>query len=196
MRDFRDVILKILKEEVDTDPIKSDPITNSSDFYFYKTMTGNLLLLPKSSNPKIISTVNKELFKQATDSPEEILAFSNNDAVNKACKTYHKDIPIDDCYTLYVMTKYNSLVDGGVYKFEATLPNNKREVFTSCIRRSRGGKLIDFTEWKSIGYYPQIGTGGKCEGNPWVVDMSSPETKKQEDFGQRVNFSIKVQMIK
>jgi hypothetical protein len=59
---IKHIIKKVLKEEKEN--VKQNSvITNSTDFYFYKTATGNLLLLPKSSKPKILRTVNKEELK-------------------------------------------------------------------------------------------------------------------------------------
>jgi hypothetical protein len=193
---IRNIILKVLKEEKEPIALKSNVISNSSDFYFYKTTSGNLLLLPKSSKPKILSTVNKQAFKNATDTPDEINKFANKPHINEACKKFHPELPIEECYDLFVAYKYQTIVDGGVQKFEATLPSGERSVFTSCTKAYQGGKITDFTKWKSAGYFPNIKTNGKCEGNPWFVDMSAPTTEKEEDFGQRINFSLKIQMIK
>jgi hypothetical protein len=190
---IKNIIKKVLKEEKEN--VKQNSIiTNSSDFYFYKTATGSLLLLPKSSKPKILRTVNKEELKAYYNTIQKVLEVAN-ESVKKTCNTFYKDVPLEECCAVFIDMRYNKFVDGGVHSFEATTPDNIRKKFTSCWKATDKGKPLPFEKWFISGYYPNIGQGGECTGNPWQVDMSSPETKR-EDFGQKINFSIKLQMIK
>jgi len=190
---IKNIIKKVLKEEKEN--VKQNSIiTNSSDFYFYKTATGSLLLLPKSSKPKILRTVNKEELKAYYNTIQKVLEVGN-ESVKKTCNTFYKDVPLEECCAVFIDMRYNKFVDGGVHSFEATTPDNMRKKFTTCWKATDKGKPLPFEKWFISGYYPNIGQGGECTGNPWQVDMSSPETKR-EDFGQKINFSIKLQMIK
>ena len=191
---IKHIIKKVLKEEKEN--VKQNSvITNSTDFYFYKTATGNLLLLPKSSKPKILRTVNKEELKTYYNTTEKILEAAS-ETIKKTCNAFYKDLPLDECCAIFIQMRYNKFVDGGIHSFEATTPDNNRKRFTSCWKATENGKPLSFDKWFISGYYPNIGQGGKCTGNPWQVDMSSPTTEKEENFGQKINFSIKLQMIK
>jgi hypothetical protein len=80
---IKNIIKKVLKEEKEN--VKQNSIiTNSSDFYFYKTATGSLLLLPKSSKPKILRTVNKEELKAYYNTIQKVLEVAN-ESVKKTC---------------------------------------------------------------------------------------------------------------
>lgn len=194
MKTLKNIISKVLKEESEK-KIQSNVISNSSDFYFYKTATGGLLILPKSAKPKILSTIDKSLLKSYYNTTEKILEVATP-TVKNTCNTFYKNMDLEECCAIWLQTRYDKYVDGGVHKFEATTPDGNRKTFTGCWKQTNNGKPIPFDQFILSGYFPNTGSDRKCYGNPWSVEMSSSEVEKKEDFGQKINFSLKLQMIK
>ena len=46
------------------------------------------------------------------------------------------------------------------------------------------------------GYYPNIDSDGVCSGNPWKIKMDNTEKIEDKDFADKIQFEIKLQMIK
>ena len=46
------------------------------------------------------------------------------------------------------------------------------------------------------GYYPNIDSGGVCGGNPWKIKMDNTKKVEDKDFADKIQFEIKLQMIK
>lgn len=186
------IIKKVIKESVRKKLNESNKSSND-DFFVLKTKTGGTLLIPKSSEPKILSTVNKPEFKKQMRSTAEINNFAKNNSykITENCKKFYKDITLDACYASYVNWYYSTLSDGGVIRFEATSPSDgKRYVFRAC---TNSGDNIKFEDRKLSGYYPNVALNTMiCTGNPWTLNQS--DEKNKSEFSMK--FNIKLQMIK
>ena len=155
-------------------------------------------MVPKSSNPEILQRVNKSYIKSVLSTKAQITDFaSKNKMVTDACNTIYKDMDIDACYAFYVQTMMNMWYDGGIVKFMATLPSTgERTTFKACWRNTEGGKPLKFDKRFLSGYYPNIDSGGVCGGNPWKIKMDNTKKVEDKDFADKIQFEIKLQMIK
>ena len=195
--DLNRIIKKVIKESV----IKKLNEANKSsydDFYILATSTGGVLMVPKSSNPEILEKVNKPYIKSVLSTKAQITNWaSKGKAVTEACNTIYKNMDIDKCYALYVQTMVNKWYDGGILSFIATVPSTgKRSTFKSCWRNTEDGKPLKFDKRFLSGYYPNVDSGGACSGNPWKVNMNNTKKIKDKDFADKIQFEIKLQMIK
>jgi hypothetical protein len=188
------IIKKVIKESVRKKLNESKSLSDD-DFYVLKTKTGGTLLVPKSSNPKITGTVNKPEFKKLMSSTAGINDFAKNNSykITENCKKFYKDLALDTCYAEYVNWYYGTLSDGGVTRFEATLPSDgKRYVFRAC---TNSGDNINFKDRTLSGYYPGvIPDTMTCTGNPWSLNQNKSDEKDKFEFSMK--FNIKLQMIK
>ena len=186
------IIKKVIKESV-RKKLNESKVLSDDDFYVLKTKTGGTLLVSKSSNPKILGTVNKPEFKRLMSSTAGINDFAKNQSykITENCKKFYKYMTLDTCYTNYVNWYYGTLSDGGVTRFEATLPSDgKRYVFRAC---TNSGDNIKFEDRKLSGYYPNSDENTMiCTGNPWTLNQS--DEKNKSEFSMK--FNIKLQMIK
>lgn len=190
--DLNRIIKKVIKESV-RKKLNESKTSSDDDFFVLKTKTGGTLLIPKSSEPKILGTVNKPEFKKLMSSTAEINDFAKNNSykITENCKKFYKDITLDTCYASYVNWYYGTLSDGGVTRFEATSPSDgKRYVFRAC---TNSGDNIKFEDRTLSGYYPNVVPNTMtCTGNPWTLNQSNEKNKSE--FSMK--FSIKLQMIK
>ena len=195
--DLNKIIKKIIKESVRK---KLNEVNKSSDddFYILATITGGVLMVPKSSKPEILGRVNKSYIRSALSTKAKIIDHASNiPHVVSACNTIYKNMDIDDCYALYEQTMMVMLYDGGIVKFMATLPSTgERTTFKSCWRNTEGGKPLKFDKRFFSGYYPNIDSDGVCSGNPWKIKMDNTEKIEDKDFADKIQFEIKLQMIK
>jgi hypothetical protein len=194
--DLNKIIKKVIKESVKKKLTEAK--STSDEFYILTTLTGGVMMIPKSSNPEITAVVNKSKFKSALSTPEQIYNYaSNSPLVTKACNTIYKDMELDDCYSLYVQSMFNKWVDGGIMRFTADVPSTgKRESFKSCWKKTDGGKLLKFENIIFAGYYPSSDSEHNCKGNPWSIKVSDKEEVEDKDFSSNIKFEIKLPMIK
>ena len=195
--DLNRIIKKVIKESV----IKKLNEANKSsydDFYILATSTGGVLMVPKASNPEIIAKVDKPYVKSVLSTKAQITDWaSKGKAVTEACNTIYKNMDIDKCYALYVQTMINRMYDGGILMFIATVPSTGiRSTFRACSKNTEGGKPLAFDKRYLAGYYPNADSGGTCSGNPWKVNMDNNKKIKDKDFADKIQFEIKLQMIK
>jgi len=187
------IIKKVIKESV-RKKLNESKALSDDDFYVLKTKTGGTLLVPKSSNPKILGTINKPAFKTMLSSAEAINDFATTGpfGIPENCKKFYKDMTLDYCYAEFVNWYYGVISDGGVTYFEATLPmDGKRYTFRSCFSFNPD---VNFKEMKLSGYYPTSDSNGVCSGNPWTLKQNKSDEKNKFEFSMK--FHIKLQMIK
>jgi hypothetical protein len=196
MENLNKIIKRVVKESVRKKITESKQSDN--EFYILTTVTGGVMMIPKSSNPEITAVVNKSKFKSALSTPEQIYNYaSNSPLVTKACNTIYKNFDLDDCYSLYVQSMFNKWVDGGIMRFTADVPSTgKRESFKSCWKKTNGGKYLKFEDITFAGYYPDSDPNRNCKGNPWSVKMGENEKVEDKDFASKIKFEINLPMIK
>ena len=196
MTNLKKIIKKILHE---SSIEKLNEVKSSQDeVYLLTTITGGVMMVPKSSNPEITAVVNKSKFKQALSTTEQINSYASRARfVTEACNKFYKKMPLDECYAFYVQTMFNRWVDGGIARFTATLPGtNDRKNFSACWVRGKNGEPIKFEDIKFSGYYPNINETGGCEGNPWKIKVSDTEEEIDKELAPTIKFQIKLPMIK
>lgn len=191
------IIKKVIKESVRKKLNEANKSSND-DFYILATITGGVLMVPKSSNPEILEKIDKPYIRSVLSTKAQITNFASNcKGVTEACNTIYKDEDIDKCYARYVQTMMNKWYDGGIIKFIATVPSTgKRSTFKACWRNTEGGKPLKFDKRYLSGYYPDIDSGGTCHGNPWKIKMDNTKKIEDKDFADKIQFEIKLQMIK
>ena len=194
MKNITKIIKKVLKEET----------KDNTDYLMFVTMTGGRLLIPKNANPKITSTWSSNKYFENLNTLEEIRKWALSDRyAKKVCETYHKDENLDTCFARLVQFYNDISVDGGVVSFSATLPNGNREKFNACFRTKESGKILDFTERKLSGYFPEATPDG-CFGNPWSLNQNKgkknssglSDTDKNDDSSGDIKFKISLPMTK
>jgi hypothetical protein len=194
MKNLKNIIRKVLKEQEEPENVSLG--SKSSDFYFYKSLTGNLLMIPKSSKPSNITTLNKSFLKSYYNTPEKILELYNNEGVKNTCKTVYKDMEPVECAAIWLQIRFNKLSDGGVTKFEAYNENGERKKYTPCWQWSKSGTATKFEDWTFTGYYSEKGTNGKCTGGLWNVTENLDSKREEKTAGGNVTFSITLLMNK
>jgi hypothetical protein len=195
--DLNKIIKKVVKESVVRKKL-TEVKSTSDEFYILTTVTGGVIMIPKSSNPEINTVVNKSKFKSALSTPEQIYNYaSKSPLVTEACNAIYKDMDLDECYSLYVQSMFNKWVDGGIMRFTANVPlTGKRESFKSCWKKTDGGKFLKFENIIFSGYYPSSDNSRNCKGNPWSIKVSDTEEVEDKDFSSNIKFEIKLPMIK
>lgn len=194
MKNLKNIIRKVLKEQDEPENVSLG--SKSSDFYFYKGLTGNLLMIPKSSKPSNITTLNKSFLKSYYNTPEKILELYNNEGVKNTCKTVYKDMEPVDCAALWLQIRFNKLADGGVTKFEAYNKNGERKKYTPCWQWSKSGSTSKFEDWYFSGYYSDFGQNGKCLGGVWDVTENLDLKGEEKTASSNITFSITLLMNK
>jgi hypothetical protein len=191
------IIKKVIKESV-RKKLNEANKSSDDDFYILATQTGGVLMIPKSSNPEILERINKAYIKSALSTKEQITNYvSKLNHVTEACNTVYKDMDIDSCYALFVQNMINKAYDGGIVRFIATLPSTgERATFRACWRNTEGGKPLKFDKRFLSGYYPKSDSSGVCSGNPWKIKMDNKKKIEDKDFADKIQFEIKLQMIK
>jgi len=194
MKNLKNIIRKVLKEQDEPENVSLG--SKSSDFYFYKGLTGNLLMIPKSSKPSNITTINKSFLKSYYSTPEKILELYNSEGVKNTCKTQYKDMEPVECAAIWLQIRFNKLSDGGVTKFEAYNTNGERKTYTPCWKWSKSGTASKFEDWTFTGYYSEKDTNGKCIGGVWDVTEKLDSKGEEKTAGGNVTFSITLLMNK
>ena len=194
MKNITKIIKKVLKEET----------KDNTDYLMFVTMTGGRLLIPKNANPKITSTWNSNNYFENLNTLEKIRKWALRDKnAKKVCETYHKDENLDTCFARLVQFYENISVDGGVVSFFATLPDGKREKFNACFRTRESGKILDFTERKLSGYFPEATPDGCFENLGSLKKKKEKknssglsDTDKNDDPSGDIKFKISLPMTK
>jgi hypothetical protein len=194
---LKKLIKKILSEE------KLSVINEqveSGDYYLFKTATGGSLIIPKTSKPKIVKVVNKNLWKSALTSREKILDYaSKSEHIKKACSLLYREKTFEECAAFYFDNYVNRVVDGGVLSFDAILPGTNNPVnFNACWRVTDGPTYVPFDKIRLSGYYPRTDIkGSQCYGNPWVLQKKNTKTdNKDTDYQTKIEFEINIPMNK
>lgn len=194
MKNLKNIIRKVLKEQDESENVSLG--SKSSDFYFYKGLTGNLLMIPKSAKPSNVKTLSKTYLKSYYNTPEKILELYSSEGVKNTCKTVYKDMEPVECAAIWLQIRFNKLSDGGVTQFEAYNTNGERKRYTACWQWSKSGTASKFEDWTFTGYYSDKDANGKCVGGLWDVTEKLDSKEEEKTAGGNVTFSITLLMNK